>query len=152
MPRDASADQSELLSEMRTRIEAAAADIERLTGELTSREEWVDELESIIDVVLGLLDTPVVVLGDDRRIRAVSRGASQRLEGDVVVGKPLSSVVPDELFAAVEARLEEAPTGPAAGAEPGERARQGAVEGSTPIDVERLPGGGAVVVFRGLAR
>ena len=29
MPRDASADKSELLSEMRTRIEAAAADIER---------------------------------------------------------------------------------------------------------------------------
>ena len=150
MPRDASADKSELLSEMRTRIEAAAADIERLTGELTSREEWVDELESIIDVVLGLLDTPVVVLGDDRRIRAVSRGASQRLEGDVVVGKPLSSVVPEELFAAVEARLEEAPTG--AGTEPGDRAGQGPASGSAPVDVERLPGGGAVVVFRGLAR
>jgi len=150
MPRDPSADQSELLAEMRARIEAAAADIDRLTSELTAREEWVDELETVVDVALGLLDTPVVVLGDDRRIRAVSRGASERLEGDVVVGKPLSSVVPEELFAAVEARLEDAPT--RAGGERGERAGQRPASGSAPVEIERLPGGGAVVVFRGLVR
>jgi hypothetical protein len=140
MPRQATEDQSKLLADMRTRVESAAAEIDRLTSELTAREEWVDELETIIDIVLGLLDTPVVVVGDDRRIRALSRGAGQQLTGDAVVGKALSSVLPDDVFAALEARLATAASGSdgdAAAVEPG----------STPLDVQRLPGGGAVVVF-----
>jgi hypothetical protein len=140
MPRQAIEDQSKLLADMRTRVESAAAEIDRLTSELTAREEWVDELETIIDIVLGLLDTPVVVVSDDRRIRALSRGAGEQLTGDAVVGKALSSVLPDDVFAAVEARLATAASGTdgdAAAVEPS----------STPLDVRRLPGGGAVVVF-----
>jgi hypothetical protein len=90
--------------------------------------------------VLGLLDAPVVVVGDDRRIRALSRGAVARLSGAAVVGKALSSVVSDEVFEALEARLATAASGSdgdAASADPG----------STPLEVQRLPGGGAVVVF-----
>jgi hypothetical protein len=140
MTRQATEDQSKLLADMRTRVESAAADIDRLTTELTARDEWVDDLETILDIVLGLLHTPVVVVGDDRRIRALSRGAGERLTGDAVVGKALSSVVPDDVFEALEARLETAASGSdgdAGSAEPG----------PTPLDVQRLPGGGAVVVF-----
>ena len=141
MPRQATDDQSELLADMRTRVESAAAEIDRLTSELTARDEWVDELETIMDIVLGLLDTPVVVVGDDRRIRALSRGAGEQLTGDAVVGKALSSVLPEDVFAALESRLAAAATcsddGAAGGAEPG----------PMPLDVQRLPGGGAVVVF-----
>ena len=138
MPRQATEDQSKLLADMRTRIESAAAEIDRLTSELTAREGWVDELETIIDIVLGLLDTPVVVVGDDRRIRALSRGAGEQLTGDAVVGKAMSSVLPDDVFAALEPRLATAASG---------RDGDAAEPGSTPFDVQRLPGGGAVVVF-----
>jgi nitrogen fixation/metabolism regulation signal transduction histidine kinase len=141
MPREAINDQRKLLADMRARVEAAAAEIHRLTSELTAREEWLDELETIMDTVLELLDAPVVVVGDDRRIRALSRGASERLKGDAIVGKPLSSVVPEEVFAALEARLAATARGSnevdVDGAEPGEM----------PLDVQPLPGGGAVVVF-----
>jgi nitrogen fixation/metabolism regulation signal transduction histidine kinase len=139
MARQATEGQSKLLADMRTRVESAAAEIDRLTSELTAREEWVDELETIIEIVLGLLDTPVVVVGDDRRIRALSRGAGEQLAGDAV-GKALSSVLPDDVFAALDAQLTTVASGSdgdAAAAEPG----------STPLDVQRLPGGGAVVVF-----
>jgi hypothetical protein len=138
MPRQATEDQSKLLADMRTRVDSAAAEIDRLTSELTAREQWVDELETIIDIVLGLLDTPVVVVGDDRRIRALSRGAGEQLTGDAVVGKAMSSVLPDDVFAALEARLATAASGlDGDAAEPG----------PAPLDVQRLPGGGAVVVF-----
>jgi nitrogen fixation/metabolism regulation signal transduction histidine kinase len=140
MSRDATDHQSKLLADMRARVESAAAEIDRLTSELAAREEWVDELESAMDLVLGLLDAPVVVVGDDRRIRALSRGASEHLTGDAVVGKPLSSVVPEEVFAALEARLAMA----ASGSDEWELDRAG---GSVPLDVQALPGGGAVIVF-----
>lgn len=138
MPRQATEDQSKLLADMRTRVESAAAEIHNLTSELAAREEWIDELEAIIDIVLGLLDTPVVVVGDDRRIRALSRGAGEQLSGGAV-GKALSSVLPDDVFAALDAQLARASgsEGDATAAEPG----------STPLDVQRLPGGGAVVVL-----
>jgi nitrogen fixation/metabolism regulation signal transduction histidine kinase len=139
MPREATDDQKTLLADMRARVEAAAAEIDRLTSELAARDEWLDELESVMEVVLGLLDAPVVVVGEDRRIRALSRGAGEHLTGDDVVGKPLSSVVPEEVFAALEARLA------AEGADEWEV--DGAGPGSTPLDVQALPGGGAVVVF-----
>jgi hypothetical protein len=140
MTRQATEDQSKLLAAMRTRVESAAAEIDRLTTDLTTREEWVDDLETILDIVLGLLDTPLVVVGDDRRIRALSRGAGERLTGDAVVGKALSSVIPDEVFEALEARLATAASGSDGDAAPVD-------PGSTPLDVQRLPGGGAVVVF-----
>ena len=140
MPRQATKDQSKLLTDMRTRVESAAAEIDRLTTELTAREEWIDDLETILDVVMGLLDPPVVVVGDDRRIRALSRGAVARLTGDAVVGKALSSVLPEDVFDVFEARLATAASGSdgdAVLAEPE----------SKPLDLQRLPGGGAVVVF-----
>jgi hypothetical protein len=140
MPRDTTDEQTELLADMRARIEAATSEIARLTADLTARQEWADELESVVDVALGLLDTPLVVLGDDLRIRALSRGAGGRLEGDAVVGKPLSSVVPEEVFAAVEARLASPATDSA------ERADEPA---ASPVEVQPLPGGGAVVMFTG---
>jgi hypothetical protein len=141
MPRKAPEDQSKLLADMRSRVESAAADIDRLTSELTAREEWVDELETIIDVVLGTVDTPGVIVGDDRRIRALSRGAAEHLTGDAVVGKPLSSVVPEHVFAALEARLGAGATGS------DESVVEGVEPGSMILDVQPLPGGGAVVVF-----
>jgi hypothetical protein len=141
MPREATDDQSKLLADMRARVESAAVEIDRLTSEQTAREEWVDELESVMDLVLGLLDTPVVVVGDDRRIRALSRGAGKHLSGDAVVGKPLSSVVPEDVFALLESRLATAGRGS------GERDVDDAEPGSMPLDVQPLPGGGAVIVF-----
>jgi len=140
MTRQATEDQSKLLADMRTRVESAAAEIDRLTTELTAREEWIDDLETTLEIVLGLLDRPVVVVGDDRRIRALSRGVGERLTGDAVVGKALSSVIPDEIFEALEARLATAASGSDGDEAPAE-------SGSTPLDVQRLPGGGAVVVF-----
>jgi hypothetical protein len=140
MPRQATEDQSKLLTDMRTRLESAAAEIDRLTTDLTAQAEWIDDLETILDVVLGLLDTPVVVVGDDRRVRALSRGAGARVRGDAIVGKALSSVLPEDVFEVLEARLATAASGSdgdAVLAEPG----------SKPLDVQRLPGGGAVVVF-----
>jgi hypothetical protein len=141
MPREAPDDQSKLLADMRARVESAAAEIDRLTSELTAREEWVDELESVMDMVLGLLDTPIVVVGDDRRIRALSRGAAERISGDAVVGKPLSSVVPEAVFTALEARLATTARGS------DEWEVDGAEPGSMPLDVQPLPSGGAVIVF-----
>jgi len=130
-------DPTELLRELRARIEGAAAEIDRLAAELQDRDRLVDELESTLDAVLGLSAVPVVVIGDDRRIRAVTRGASQRLEGGDVVGKPLSSVLPETEFAAVEERVghprEAGPSAPDAT--------------STEVQVLALPGGGAVVVL-----
>jgi nitrogen fixation/metabolism regulation signal transduction histidine kinase len=130
-------DPTELLRELRARIERATAEIDRLAAELQDRDRLVDELESTLDAVLGLSAVPVVVIGDDRRIRAVTRGASQRLEGGDVVGKPLSSVLPETEFAAVEERVghprEVGPSAPDAT--------------STEVQVLALPGGGAVVVL-----
>jgi nitrogen fixation/metabolism regulation signal transduction histidine kinase len=130
-------DSTELLRELRARIEGAAAEIDRLAAELQDRDRLVDELESTLDAVLGLSAVPVVVIGDDRRIRAVTRGASQRLEGGDVIGKPLSSVLPEAEFAAVEERVghprEAGPSAPDAS--------------SAEVQVLALPSGGAVVVL-----
>jgi hypothetical protein len=141
MPREATDDHTRLLADMRARVESAAAEIDRLTAELTAREEGVDDLETVIDVVLGMLDTQVVVVGDDRRIRALSRGAGEHLTGDAVVGKTLSSVVPENVFAALEARLARVETG----SDDGDADDAGPE--SMPMHVQPLPGGGAVVVF-----
>jgi PAS domain-containing protein len=143
MPREAIDDGTRLLADMRARVESAAAEIDRLTSELAAREELADELETIIDIVLGMVDTPVVVVGDDGRIRALSRAAGERLSGDAVVGKALSSVVPEDVFAALEARLARA----------ADRSGDGTADADDadpepmPMDVQPLPGGGAVVVF-----
>src|SRR5918994_2799159 len=130
-------DPPQLLRELRARIERATGEIDRLAAELQDRDRLVDELESTLDAVLGLSAVPVVVIGDDRRIRAVTRGASQRLEGGDVVGKPLSSVLPETEFAAVEERV----------GHPREAGSSAPDATSTEVQVLALPGGGAVVVL-----
>lgn len=141
MPREATDDKTKLLADMRARVESAAAEIDRLASELTAREALADDLETVIDIVLGMVDTQVVVVGDDGRIRALSRGAGEHLPGDAVVGKALSSVVPEDVFAAVEARLSRAES------RPDDWAAGDAEPESMPMDVQPLSGGGAVVVF-----
>lgn len=87
-----------MLAELRARVEEAAAEIERLTGELADRTRCLDELESTTDALLGVTDTPVILVGEDRRVRAVTRGAADLL--DVTgspVGRALSTVLPDAL-------------------------------------------------------
>lgn len=125
--------------------------MERLTTELAASREWVDEIESTLDVVMGMVDVPIVVVGDDRRIRAVSRRATELLGGDVVVGKPLSSIVSDDVYADLEAHFGAEAAGAArdadTGAGAGVRVPGGGVLAGR-VDVEPLPGGGAVLAFR----
>jgi predicted phage gp36 major capsid-like protein len=87
-----------LLAELRARVEEAAAEIERLTAELVERNQALDELETITDALLGVTDTAVVLVGNDRRVRAMTRGAADLLElKGSQVGRPLSTVLPDDV-------------------------------------------------------
>lgn len=126
-------DPSELLADLRARVDAASDEVDRLAGELTASRGLADDMETIVDVLLGLDGATVLVIDDDRRIRGLSRRASSALDG-VAVGKPLSSAVPDDLFDQVVARLDAEPRGP----------RPLACDGA---DVYPLPGGGAVLVL-----
>ena len=118
-----------LIAELRARVEAATSQMDDLTAELTQRRAAHDELESLVDVLLGVGDTPVVVVDDERRVRALSRAATERWEG-AAVGKPLSSVVPDDLYDRLSAVLDAGGGGSGAG----------------DALVHPLPGGGAVLV------
>jgi PAS domain-containing protein len=135
------ADAVALLAELRGRVEQAAADIERLTDELEERTRTLDELESVADAILGAADTPVVVVGPDRRLRAVTRGASDLLgvEGPVI-GKPLSTIVPDEVVEATREPLERLLD------EPDLRV-DAVAAGTWTVTVEGLGDGGAVLVL-----
>jgi PAS domain-containing protein len=96
-----------LLAELRARVEEAAVEIERLTAELVERNQALDELETITDALLGVTDTAVVLVGDDRRVRAMTRGAADLLElTGSQVGRPLSAVLPDDLAREVGERLD----------------------------------------------
>ena len=125
----ASDDPAPLIAELRARVEAATAQMDDLVTELTLRRAVNDELESLVDVLLGLGETLVIVVDDERRIRAVSRAAADRFEA-AAVGKPLSSALPGELYDGLSARLD------------GDRS---AVDPSA--QVHPLPGGGAVIVL-----
>ena len=126
-------DPTRLLAELRARVEAATTEIEQLAADLVATRALADDLESVVDVLLGLGGGVVLVIDDDRRIRGFSRAAAETLEG-VAVGKPLSSAVPDDLFDEVASRLDAEPQGP----------RPPACAGA---QVYRLPGGGAVLVL-----
>jgi hypothetical protein len=83
------------IEEMRTELERAADDLERLTAELRERSDQVERLEALVDQMLGLLDVPVVVVGPDRKVAAMSRGAAGVLpETARVLGKAASAVLP----------------------------------------------------------
>ena len=127
-------DPTQLLAELRARVEAATAEIEQLAADLVATRALADDLESVVDVLLGVGGATVLVIDDDRRIRGLSRAAAARLEG-AAVGKPLSSAVPDDLFDALASRLD---------AEPSQGARPVSCDGA---QVYPLPGGGAVLVL-----
>jgi hypothetical protein len=128
-------DPSQLIADLRARVEASTQEIEQLASALAASRDLADDLESLVDVLLGLGEVAVLVVDDDRRIRGLSRAAAERIEG-AAVGKPVSSALSDELFEAVSARLD----GGSAGV-------QGV--GSDAAQIYPLPGGGAVVVLEG---
>ena len=129
---DASA---ELVAEMRVAVEEATRQIEELTAALRDRQVLLDDLESVVDILLDLAPCSVVVIDDSRRITGLSEGAGVHLEG-AAVGKPLSSVLPDVAADSVVDTLDH---GTRAAVELGS-----AGEGAT---VHPLPGGGAVLVL-----
>jgi hypothetical protein len=126
-------DPTRLLADMRARLETSTAELEELAASLATARGLADDLETMVDVLLGLGGVRVLVIDDDRRIRGVSRAAAEEIEG-AAVGKPLSSAVPDDLFDEVIARLDTEHAG----------TRPLACAGA---DVYRLPGGGAVLVL-----
>lgn len=123
-------DPTKLIAELRARLEAATREMDELVDEVVLRRAVNDELESVVDVLLELGDTPVIVVDEERRIRGLSRAAADRLEG-AAIGKPLSSAVPDELYDRLVAQLDDGPGG-------SESAR-----------IHPLPSGGAVLVLVG---
>jgi hypothetical protein len=126
-------DPTKLLAELRARVESATAEIAQLATELGAARGLADDLESIVDVLLGLGGATVVLIDDERRIRGLSRDAAAKLEG-AAVGKPLSSAVPDTVFDEVVAGLESQP-------------RPSRPLTCAGADVYPLPGGGAVLVL-----
>lgn len=144
-------DVAALLAEMRARLDEAAADIERLTGELEDRSQALDDLEGLTDVLLGAGEAAVLVVRPDRRVRALSQGAADLLGvDDTHVGRALSSVVPDEVASAVRdylAQPAEAADSDADGAPTPGRTDE-LVAGEWTVRVTGLPDGGAVLVLR----
>jgi nitrogen fixation/metabolism regulation signal transduction histidine kinase len=131
---------SGLLADMRKRVDEAADDIERLTAELDDRRQALDELETVADAILGATATAVVIVGPDRRVRAVTRGAADLFGVEASpVGRPLSAVVPDEVLVATQDHLDD-DGGPAT---PGT-----VTAGKWAVTVEGLEGGGAVLVVQ----
>jgi hypothetical protein len=128
-------DPSQLIADLRARVEASTQEIEQLASALAASRDLADYLESLVDVLLGVGEVAVLVVDDDRRIRGLSRAAAERMEG-AAVGKPLSSALSDEVSEAVSARLD----GGSAGAQGG---------GGDAAQIYPLPGGGAVVVLEG---
>lgn len=126
-------DPSQLIADLRARVEASTREIEQLASALADSRALADDLESLVDVVLGLTDVVILVVDDDRRIRGLSRAAAERIDG-AAVGKPLSSALADDLFDRVSAHLDAVAAEP----QPGGGA-----------DIYALPGGGAVVVLEG---
>jgi len=126
-------DPSQLIADLRARVEASTREIEQLASALADSRALADDLESLVDLVLGLTDVVILVVDDDRRIRGLSRAAAERIDG-AAVGKPLSSALADDLFDRVSAHLDAVAAEP----QPGGGA-----------DIYPLPGGGAVVVLEG---
>lgn len=117
------------IEEMRTELERAADDLERVTEQLRERSDQVERLEALLDEMLGLLDVPVVVVGPDRRVSAMSRGAAVLLpETTRVLGKAASAVLPRALVERVVAFGE-------------------GTDGAGGHDLRALPGGATLVVL-----
>jgi PAS fold len=128
-------DPSQLIADLRARLEASTQEIEQLAAALADSRALADELESVVDVLLDATNVAALVVDDDRRIRGLSRAAAGQIDG-AAVGKPLSSALTDDLFERVSAHLD------------------AVVEGAKPAegrdaDIYPLPGDGAVVVLGG---
>lgn len=152
-PRPGPADEVDvaaLLAEMRARLDEAAADIERLTGELEDRTQALDDLEGLTDILLGSGESAVLVVRPDRRVRALSQGAADLLGvDDTHVGRALSSVVPDEVAAATRDHLTQlSEAADAGGGAPTPGRTEELVAGEWTVQVTDLPDGGAVLVLR----
>jgi nitrogen fixation/metabolism regulation signal transduction histidine kinase len=119
------------LDEMRSELDRAAGDLERVTEQLRERSDQVERLEALLDEMLGLLEVPVVVVGPDRRVAAISRGAADLLpDTSRVLGKAASAVLPRPLLDRVVAFA----------------------DGTSPVpaddrDLVALPGGSTLVVL-----
>lgn len=59
------------------RVEGAAAEITQLTTALSASEGSVDEPESALDTLLGLVERPVVLVDGEPRIRGLNREAAR---------------------------------------------------------------------------
>lgn len=145
LPRDPD-DAAALLASMRAQLEEATADLDRLTTELEDRSRALAEAETVADAVLGVTDTVLVVVGPDRRVRALSRGAAELAGGaDPHVGRPLSAVLPDDVAEVVAERLD---ASEADGGGPGSHSGDEAVLASGRLAIDLLEGGGAVLILR----
>jgi hypothetical protein len=93
-----------------------------------------------LDTVLGLVERLVVRVDRDRRRREPEPKAARLREGDIAIGKPLSSVLPDDVFTIIEERRSTRPGGAGesgrSGRPPGAGARGTA---AAPVQVEPLP-------------
>ncbi|HEX6421329.1 MAG TPA: hypothetical protein VFZ77_22700 [Acidimicrobiales bacterium] len=128
-------DPAQLVTEMRAAVEAAAQQLDEVVDELRAQRSRVDQLESVVDRLLDALDATVLIVDAGGRITGLSRGAAARLDG-AAVGKPLPSVLP----APVADPIADALAGDRDGAVP--------IPGEDePARVDRLPGGGAVLVL-----
>lgn len=124
-----------LVAEMRAGVEAAARQLDELVAELGEQRSRVDQLETVVDHLLGVTEATVLVIDDGGRITGLSRGSAERLDG-AAVGKPLSSVlaapIVDQIADALGGDHERAIELPA---------------GDGVARVSHLPGGGAVLVL-----
>lgn len=79
----------------RAELDRAADDLERLIERLDERTQRVEWLESLLDEVLELLAVPALVIDDERRIVAASRGAEAQFPGVAEsLGRPATAVLP----------------------------------------------------------
>lgn len=93
-----------LLDDMRHELDRAADDLERITRQLHQRTDMVEQFEVLVDELLELLAVPVVLVDEDARVTALSRGAAAMV-GDpaAALGKQASSVLPSPLAKRVTA-------------------------------------------------
>ena len=93
------------LREARTALDAATVRIGQLADEVTARRNEVDDLEGLVDLLLGLASAPVVVVDERRHVAALSRSAATAFDG--AVGDPLAKVLPAEAARRVGELLDE---------------------------------------------
>jgi hypothetical protein len=68
-----------LVAEMRAEVEAATRQLDELTAAVRQWHGRVDELESVLDVLLRVGDCPLAVVGDDLRLVGLSPAAARAL-------------------------------------------------------------------------